>query len=131
MKPPNKIDAIWDSRRASARLQILRIVTETVLGTPFRLSRRDKECGSLGSGTLHPSLLYADKQIKQPSAIPPPQPLLVLARLFVVWNGGVQEPAYVQRIPRSLIYVLKAVCAEAGATKISGDYDENIVNFLG
>lgn len=54
----------------------------------------------------------------------------MLARLFVVWNGGIQELTCVQCIPRGLIDMLKAVRAEESTAKISGDYDENVVDFL-
>ena len=56
---------------------------------------------------------------------------LALTRLFVIRDRSVQEPACVQRIPRSLIYVLEAICTEEGATEISSDYDEDVINFLG
>jgi len=56
---------------------------------------------------------------------------LALARPFVIWYGSIQEPTCVQYVPRSLVYVLETVCTEEGATEISSDYDEDVVDVLG
>jgi len=55
----------------------------------------------------------------------------VLARFLGFWYGGIQEPTCIQYIPRSLVYVLETVCAEKGATEVSSDYDEDVVDVLG
>jgi hypothetical protein len=55
---------------------------------------------------------------------------LVFARLLVVWNGSIQEPACVQRIPGGLVYVLETVWTKEGAAEIPGDYDEDVVDVL-
>ena len=55
----------------------------------------------------------------------------MLAGLLVVGHGSVQEPAYFQCIPRSLVDVLKTIRAEVDATVIPSDYDEDVVDVLG
>jgi len=55
----------------------------------------------------------------------------VLARLFVIWHGSIQETTCVQCTPRSLVYVLETVCTDEGPTEIPSDYDENVVDILG
>jgi hypothetical protein len=62
--------------------------------------------------------------------VPPLQCSLVLTRLFVVQCGNIQQPACVQRIPRSLIYVLEPIRAEESATEISRHNDKDVVYLL-
>ena len=55
----------------------------------------------------------------------------MLAGLLIVEYWSIQESPCVQCIPRSLVDVLETVCTEKGATKMSSDHDEDVVNVLG
>ena len=55
----------------------------------------------------------------------------MLAGLLIIEYGSIQESPCVQCIPRSLVDVLETVCTEKGATEMSSDHDEDVVNVLG
>ena len=55
----------------------------------------------------------------------------MFARLLVVWDGSIQEATCVQRIPCGLVYVFETVWTKEGATEISSDHDEDVVDVLG
>lgn len=55
----------------------------------------------------------------------------MLAGLLIIEYGSIQESPCVQCIPRSLVDVLETVCTEKGATEMSSDHDEDVVDVLG
>ena len=55
----------------------------------------------------------------------------MLARLFIIWYGGIQEPTCVRFVLHNSIYVLETVSTEKGTIEILSDDDENVVYVLG